>query len=96
MDSIKKLQEWYQGYCDGEWEHDFGIEIGTIDNPGWTIKINLIGTKNENSTFDKVKIERDEDNWIHAWVENNVFNVACGVLNLKEGLNIFLKWAEKK
>ena len=94
MDSIKKLQEWYHNYCDGEWEHDFGVEIGTIDNPGWRVKINLVGTKNENILFNKIKIERSEDDWVRVWIENKIFNVACGPSNLKEGLEIFLKWAK--
>jgi hypothetical protein len=96
MDSIKKLQEWYQSNCDGEWEHDFGVEIGTVDNPGWIIKIDLVGTKNENFAFKEIKIERSDNDWVHAWVENNVFNAACGALNFNEGLEIFLKWAKKK
>ena len=96
MNSIKKLQEWYYSYCDGEWEHQRGIRIGTFDNPGWDVEINLIGTKSENISFDKIKIERSEDDWIHCWVEKKVFNVACGPLNLEEGLEIFWKWAKKK
>ena len=95
MNSIKKLQEWYHSYCNGEWEHDFGVEIGTIDNPGWTMEINLSGTRNEKIPFDRIKIERSEDDWIHAWAENKTFNLACGPLNLEEGLEIFLKWAKK-
>jgi len=31
--------QWYEGHCDGDWEHGFGPEIETIDNPGWRLKI---------------------------------------------------------
>ena len=27
------LQSWYQSQCDGDWEHEFGIRIETLDNP---------------------------------------------------------------
>jgi Immunity protein 53 len=27
------VEEWYSRQCNGEWEHGFGVEIATIDNP---------------------------------------------------------------
>jgi hypothetical protein len=38
---LQWLQEWYLEQCDREWEHEYGIKIGTLDNPGWTITIDL-------------------------------------------------------
>ena len=35
------LQDWYLEQCDGNWEHENQIKIYTLDNPGWTIKIDL-------------------------------------------------------
>ncbi len=96
MSILREFQEWYQSHCDGEWEHQHGITISTIDNPGWTVEINLMGTKNENVDFKRIEIERNDNDWIHAWVENKVFNAACGPLNLEEVLEIFLKWAPNK
>ena len=96
MSTLKNFQEWYKNNCNGEWEHDYGVEIGTIDNPGWSLEINLVGTKLENIKFKRIEIERKEDDWVHCWVENKVFNAACGPLNLEEVLEIFLKWALKE
>jgi hypothetical protein len=96
VDNVRRLQEWYWSYCDGDWEHLYGVKIDTMDNPGWSITISLIGTKNENLGFDRMKIERTDDDWIHAWVDGNVFNVACGALNLDESLGVFLAWAKTK
>jgi hypothetical protein len=28
------LQQWYADHADGEWEHQNGITIATLDNPG--------------------------------------------------------------
>lgn len=39
MDVFQWLQEWYIQNCDGDWEHCYGIKIGTLDNPGWSIDI---------------------------------------------------------
>ena len=33
-------EEWYNGNCDGDWQHEYGIKIETVDNPG-SIKIAL-------------------------------------------------------
>lgn len=39
MDIIKWLQEWHKSNCDGYWEYLFGVQITTLDNPGWLIEI---------------------------------------------------------
>jgi len=31
---LQFLQEWYLEQCNGDWEHEFGIKIETLDNPG--------------------------------------------------------------
>jgi hypothetical protein len=33
------IQKWYSAQCDGEWEHDLGVAIGTLDNPGWSVRL---------------------------------------------------------
>ncbi len=52
---LKRLQEWFETNCDGEWEHAYGVLIATLDNPGWTIKIDLMGTYLENIDFQSVR-----------------------------------------
>jgi Immunity protein 53 len=32
------------GHCDGDWEHSSGVSIGTIDNPGWSLDVELAET----------------------------------------------------
>lgn len=93
MNTLKELQDWYHSNCDGEWEHDFGVKIDTLDNPGWYVDINLAGTKCENRTFTEVKLKRGDHDWIHCRVENKVFLAEGGPENLEEVLQIFLKWA---
>jgi hypothetical protein len=44
MNSLQWLQQWYYAHCDDTWEHQHGITIQSLDNPGWLIKIDLAGT----------------------------------------------------
>ena len=94
MDLISKIQDWYHSNCNGEWEHDFGVNIGTLDNPGWSVEIDLSGTPLQNKSFNEIKLNRTDDNWIHCWVENKKFNAACGPRNLDEALEIFINWSQ--
>ena len=89
---IAQLQQWYLAQCDGEWEHDSGIDIGTLDNPGWRVRVNLVGTNLQGRGFDRVTLERSETDWIRAWVEEGSWQAACGPLNLDEALGVFLAW----
>jgi hypothetical protein len=67
LDGIRFLQVWYEAQCDGNWEHQFGVDIGTLDNPGWRVKISLEDTELEGSSFDRIQVERTETDWYHCW-----------------------------
>ena len=43
-ESLVRLQLWYSRQCDGDWEHGLGIRIESLDNPGWSVRIDLKGT----------------------------------------------------
>jgi hypothetical protein len=47
LDDLAWLQGWYAEQCDGDWEHDESVSIGTLDNPGWRLRVNLAGTAAE-------------------------------------------------
>ena len=65
------------------------IQINTLDNPGWYFQTSLAGTGLENSRFDKIKIDRDENDWVYCYIKNGFFESPCGPLNLIEALQIF-------
>jgi hypothetical protein len=44
-DALKQLQNWFSSQCDGDWEHNFGFTIETIDNPGWSLEVDLNNTE---------------------------------------------------
>lgn len=88
------LQNWYKSQCDGDWEHEYGIDIQTVDNPGWYITINLTGTECEEHSFSRVNFEKDEINWYFCLKRNNNFEASCGSCNLNEVLQIFRNWVK--
>lgn len=92
--ALQRLQDWYSEQCDGDWEHGSGVYIATLDNPGWSIDVDLEGTTLEEVPFDAVKIERSEDDWIHAFREETLIKFRCGPENLEESLLAFLDWVE--
>ncbi|WP_420596550.1 immunity 53 family protein [Deinococcus sp.] len=91
---LEWLQGWYYAMCDGDWEHQSGPKISTVDNPGWTLKVNLLRTGLEAIDFEKLVIERDEHNWIHCKVSEGHFYGYGGPLNLGELINVFRDWAQ--
>lgn len=87
------LQAWYVGECNGDWEHQYGIKIETLDNPGWLVTIDLTGTRLENIDYSPQEIHRSEDDWLSIRVESKIFRGAGGPLNLGEILHAFRVWA---
>jgi Immunity protein 53 len=95
LSALMRLQNWYLSQCDEDWEHSYGIKIDTLDNPGWTIEIDLTGTVLEARPFNKIMIQReDENDWVHCRLKDNKFFGACGPKNLEEMLTLFLNWTE--
>jgi len=90
---LPELQAWYLAQCDGDWEHEFGVEIGTIDNPGWHVRIDLVETDLEARPFERIKLERTDGDWLHAWTEDRRWHAAGGPQNLDEALHAFVTWA---
>jgi hypothetical protein len=88
------LQAWYATQCNGEWEHGYGVDIQTIDNPGWSLKIDLKGTRWEHKPYERHAIHRSEHEWVITSVEHGQFTAACGPLNLGEALYEFRRWVE--
>jgi hypothetical protein len=87
------LQAWYVKHCDGDWEHQNGISISTVDNPGWQVKIDLPDCSPASTTYQRRVTHRSEDDWCMTWIEEDSFHAACGPTNLGEALHDFRVWA---
>jgi hypothetical protein len=55
--------------CNGEWEHEYGLEVKTIDNPGWSLTIALNGTSLAGRPYERQTIHRSEHEWVVTFVE---------------------------
>ena len=38
---IQWLQDWTKSQIDGDWEHELGISIRMLDNPGWILSADI-------------------------------------------------------
>lgn len=95
MNQIKWLEKWYKQQCDQEWEHSYGVEIGTLDNPGWYVHIDLMETKYENLVMDKVQYDHGEDDWIVCEIVDCTFKGVGDCSKLDVILQIFRELIEQ-
>ena len=57
--------------------------------------MNLGDTEIEDKPFEKIEVERSENDWFICFIRNGKFEGRCGVGNLPEVLKIFRNWATK-
>jgi hypothetical protein len=71
--TIEQIQAWYAAQCDGDWEHQYGVSIDTLDNPGWIVTIDLTDTSLENIVFQNYREDKAEGDWIFCEVSESKF-----------------------
>ena len=102
LDHIVWLTAWYAAQCDGDWEHSYGVSIETLDNPGWSVKIDLQDTDQEDKSFDTVAVNMEAsdsdpaERWHHCKVVENRFEAASSVHDLLTVIGVFRAWIAEK
>ena len=92
--SLQRMQNWFVSQCDGNWEHESAITIASLDNPGWSVSIDLRGTALIDKPFSEFKQAYDHPTeWIFCYTRNKKFEARCGPLKLEHAIEIFLDWA---
>lgn len=96
---LLRLQRWYEGQCDGEWEHGMGVRIETLDNPGWQVTVDLAGTPLESRPFSGIEQgikagQAASADWHSIVVQGTRFRGAGDSSKLGFILKTFLNWAE--
>ena len=100
MTTIECIQEWYAQQCNGEWEHSYGIKVDSCDNPGWWVKIDVVGTNLQDKPFAPIKRGVDahhrpqEPHWLSCEVKDNVFSGAGDSDQLETIFKVFLEWKD--
>lgn len=101
-DNLNWLTTWYVRECNNDWEHSYGVKIDTLDNPGWTIEIDLRETILEGRTFESKQGEiakdldewREQGSWWTAKADGVRFKAACGPTDLSAVIGVFREWTE--
>jgi hypothetical protein len=88
--SIQKLEQWYAKQCDGTWEHQRGIVIDTLDNPGWSVTIDLDGTDLEGIQMEPISSDNGEHDWHYCKIEGGKFIGHGDSLKLEVILEVFV------
>lgn len=93
-DDLRRLMKWYATHCDGKWEHQFGVRIETLDNPGWIVEVDLTETELAERSYASRTVNRSQRDWLNCKVENQRFIGAGDVTKLTELIREFLSFAE--
>jgi hypothetical protein len=96
--NLAVLADWYAAQCNGEWEHRYGVSIQSTDNPGWWVKIDLVGTALAERSFATLSdgVETDGpkgSRWLRCYVADGVWNGAGDETRLDEILGRFVAWS---
>lgn len=94
-EALSWLQDWFANRCDGEWEHEWGVNLTTTADPGWFLSIDLLDTPLAPRAFPRVDHNAKGDaHWWICQVGEGHFLAACGVRDLAAAIGVFRDWAE--
>lgn len=93
--SLARLAAWYASHCNGDWEHQHGFDLFTVDNPGIGLRVDLRGTNLASKPFADVKQNLESDTaWVHCRVTESLQFEGCGSPEMiEEVIEVFLRWA---
>lgn len=74
LDLLNWLGEWINSQCDGDWEHEIGIQLIMYDNPAIGLKIDLV--KFEDHMINLYCYhDLSSSNWISVKVDNGYMTI---------------------
>jgi hypothetical protein len=92
---LGRLASRYVPQCDGAWEHQYGIKLVTLDNPGWHLTVDLMDTDLEDKPFEPVIRETTSTDWVRCRIQEGQYKGFGGPENLTELIIRFLDWADR-
>jgi hypothetical protein len=101
MSEVARLAAWYYRQCNGEWEHQYGVDIGTLDNPGWTLTVDLAETTLETVPYSPIREGLGPDahpaasGWISCKLVDRQWKGAGDESKLERLIREFVTWAEQ-
>jgi len=73
MTVIERIQTRYTAQCNGDWEHQYGVSIETLDNPGWTVCIDLTGTNLQDAAMIPYRHDVGDNDWASSEIKDHKF-----------------------
>ncbi|QWB25001.1 immunity 53 family protein [Streptomyces koelreuteriae] len=70
-----------------------GLPVDRLDNPGWTVAIDLEEATLSGRPYERTGIRRSDSGWVMATVSDDVFQASRGPVNPREVLRLFRDWA---
>lgn len=92
---INWLENWLINHFDEFNESEEWIQIDTLDNPGWTVSIDTVGTELCNKPFMEVDKDAGDADWIICRTIDNKFEGFGDPQKLGNILKIFQEWSEQ-
>ena len=92
MSQLADPETWYRDQCNGDREHKHGIAIKTLDNPGWSLSVDVAETSLHGRQLPPVRYEANEVDWYECRIEHDVFRGWGGPSNLHDLVRVFLEW----
>ncbi|MFI5589994.1 Imm53 family immunity protein [Amycolatopsis sp. NPDC051758] len=83
-EEILWLSEWFSSQCDGDWEHEFGVRLETLDNPGWRLLVDIVGTGVEGRVLPRSKVDLGAGRWLWTSADGKSYEGSCDVRSLRE------------
>ena len=88
---INWLEEWCRSQCNGDWEHGDGIKIETLDNPGWSVTIDLSNMTTKLEEIPYQLFEKSKRDWYGYSIKDMKYKAAGDPTKLKFLLELFQK-----
>lgn len=90
---MSKLEQWYRSQCNGDWEHQYGIRIDCIDNPGWSFSVDLDETGLEGRKMAPIFVDNNENDWMHCEIKGTQFVRHGDPMKLGNIIEVFIMFA---
>lgn len=69
------LQQWAAEQVDGDWEHEMGITLAMLDNPGWDFNVDLVNYEKHLQDIPYVLVKDSSDDWLGYKIQNSYLNI---------------------
>jgi Immunity protein 53 len=87
------IEQWLGRQTEDYLSTEKAIQIETLDNPGWGVRVDLKGTSALSGDIDTAEFEENADYWFHCSIAQKKFIGYGGVHNLSSILTCFTSWA---